>query len=480
MTSFLNTLSQQERDAFIRKKLDYQAETRAMLLSKYLGEDALNTFIDTLQKPVTSGLSSLQKTIRNIPLTGAASSLTNKVLNQALGEVRAEEHAKQIKALNAKLARQNGSSSSRSNTGTVENLVKNVLNQSLGEVRAEERVKAVKRNQIQIQSRPHTVEQPQEQPESLPEGRSSPVRRRSTDNKKSIIANVDRIMDMIVKIPVKDMKDVNAIKKRIKAEKTKLNKKIRKKEYNQNFRDEVTVPFENVITLSEKIINEFRGKKTDFNEFISRFDNPTFANFSTVLLKAQQPQQLQQPQLGFGLLGRSGHGILKKNDLVGSGLFKHLKNKPYTVHPTTGLFGGLKILVRDLIKNKNLMVHRSNDKNKKLIVNTPVDSDTVDLLLKSPEKKREYSGGSVQVLKHLTSLSGLAPAKNSVKYRMMKTGGQVGENELINRLIVLTGEVMAGNNNVGSDIETVAKKLRDIGRMTKKQFTNIIKRYVKN
>lgn len=166
----------------------------------------------------------------------------------------------------------------------------------------------------------------------------------------------------------------------------------------------------------------------------------------------------------------------------GKGL--HSKKNPYKVGKG-GEFGTLKINIPQLKTGKLQVMNGSGA----VVMNKKVDLDTVDLLTKRIDNKREYSTKSINTLKKLIEHSNL-PITQSSKYTLATTGKTSNKvpvpqyhyykspDELLDRAQILAGEVEAGNITARNEIIAIFNELYRSNSIDNKTYNKLVKKYM--
>ena len=115
------------------------------------------------------------------------------------------------------------------------------------------------------------------------------------------------------------------------------------------------------------------------------------------------------------------------------------------------------IVIPTLLRQLHLVAIKDGKK----VIDRPIDFDTIDLLTKRFNSKKQYSPLSKMVFDELNRLSQIPIHKTSRKFQ--KTGSGVvyfnNTNDLIDRLELLGGSILASNNGVKSEFSQVAHSL---------------------
>ena len=105
-------------------------------------------------------------------------------------------------------------------------------------------------------------------------------------------------------------------------------------------------------------------------------------------------------------------------------------------------------------------------KDGKKVYDKQVDFDTLDLLTKRfNSKKKKYSPLSTMVFDELNRISDIPIHRTSNKYKKIGSGVVYYNNpvELLDRLELLGGSILAGNNDVKNEFSKIAHTLNKLG-----------------
>ena len=109
-----------------------------------------------------------------------------------------------------------------------------------------------------------------------------------------------------------------------------------------------------------------------------------------------------------------------------------------------------------------------------------VDFDTIDLLTKRFNSKKKYSPLSQMVFNELNRLSEIPIHRSSQKYTKIGCGVVFYNDvsDLIDRMELLGGAIMAGNNCSKNEFSEIAHKLYQLGTIDNNQLNDLLKGYV--
>ena len=131
------------------------------------------------------------------------------------------------------------------------------------------------------------------------------------------------------------------------------------------------------------------------------------------------------------------------------------------------LYGQLKVVAR---------------KNGQKVYDRLADYDTIYLLTKRFDAKKNYSTLARSVFNDLNRLSGIPIHRTSKKYSKLGSGVVYYNNpqDLLSRLELLGGSLSAGNNSedVREEFAKIVHKLNKLNIVDNKQMTDLMKEYL--
>ena len=172
-------------------------------------------------------------------------------------------------------------------------------------------------------------------------------------------------------------------------------------------------------------------------------------------------------------------GILEegtKTLKVGIGIFTQTKSNAYKINPNTGVYGIVTIDMPKLYGQLKLTAHKDG----KEVYDKQVDFDTLDLLTKRFNSKKKYSPLSKMVFDDLNRISDIPIHRTSNKYKKIGAGVVYYNNpaDLLDRLELLGGSILAGNNGVKNEFSKIAHTLNKLGVLNNNQLNSLIKQYI--
>ena len=141
-----------------------------------------------------------------------------------------------------------------------------------------------------------------------------------------------------------------------------------------------------------------------------------------------------------------------------------------------GKYGNLIIDVPKLMGQLHLVARKDSNK----VLDKKVDFDTIDLLTKRFNSKKKYSNLSKMVFNELNKLSEIPIHRSSKKYSKIGSGiiYYNDVNDLIDRMELLGGSIMAGNDGVKNEFSEIVHKLFQLGKIDNGKLNDLLKVYV--
>ena len=151
------------------------------------------------------------------------------------------------------------------------------------------------------------------------------------------------------------------------------------------------------------------------------------------------------------------------------------KRNAYKINKS-GQYGGLLIDIPKLMGQLRLIASKDGQK----VLDKKVDFDTIDLLTKRFNSKKKYSDIAKMVFNELNQLSEIPIHKTSNKFKKIGSGVVYFNNinDLLDRMELLGGSILAGNNGVKNEFSQIAHKLNQLGTISNKQLIELLKNYV--
>ena len=172
---------------------------------------------------------------------------------------------------------------------------------------------------------------------------------------------------------------------------------------------------------------------------------------------------------------RSRIGIIPEGKkTLGQGYMQPKRNA-YKIS-SGGQYGNLIIDIPKLIGQLRLLATRDGTK----VLDKRVDFDTIDLLTKRFNSNKKYSDLSKMVFNQLKKLSEIPIHKSSKKYSKIGSGVVYynDTNDLIDRMELLGGSILAGNNGSKDEFSLIAHKLYQNGTIDNEKLNDLLQVYV--
>ena len=159
---------------------------------------------------------------------------------------------------------------------------------------------------------------------------------------------------------------------------------------------------------------------------------------------------------------------------IGEG-YRQPKRNAYKIS-SGGQYGNLIIDVPKLMGQLHLVAKKDDSK----VLDQKVDFDTIDLLTKRYNSKKKYSDLSKMVFNQLNKLSEIPIHRSSKKYSKIGSGVLYynNTNDLIDRMELLGGSIMAGNDSAKSEFSEIVHKLFQLGVIDNGKLNDLLQVYV--
>ena len=161
---------------------------------------------------------------------------------------------------------------------------------------------------------------------------------------------------------------------------------------------------------------------------------------------------------------------------VGKGIYTQKKRNAYKINPQTGVYGNVNIDVPKLYGQLKLIAHKDG----KRVYEKQVDFDTLDLLTKRFNSKKKYSPLSKMVFDELNRISDIPIHRTNNKYKKIDSGVVYYNNpaDLLDRVELLGGSILAGNNVVKNELSQIAHTLNKLSVLNNNQLNSLLKEYI--
>ena len=163
----------------------------------------------------------------------------------------------------------------------------------------------------------------------------------------------------------------------------------------------------------------------------------------------------------------------------GSGIYTQKKRNAYKIDQN-GQYGGLIIDLPKLYGHLKVIAHKNGPEGLVKVYDKQADFDTLDLLTKRFNSKKKYSDLSKKIFDELNQISGIPIHRTSSKFKKIGQGVIYynNPNDLLDRMELLGGSILAGNDGVKKEFTQIAHTLNKIGVINNNQLNNLIKEYI--
>ena len=162
---------------------------------------------------------------------------------------------------------------------------------------------------------------------------------------------------------------------------------------------------------------------------------------------------------------------------TGEGIYTQKKRNAYKISQR-GQYGGLVIDLPKLYGHLKVVAHKNGQK----VYDKQPDFDTLDLLTKRFNNRKNYSELARSVFNDLNRLNEIPIHKTSKKYSKLGSGVVYYNNpqDLLSRLEILGGSMSAGNDSsdVREEFVKIAHRLNKLNVIDNKQMNDLIKEYI--
>ena len=149
------------------------------------------------------------------------------------------------------------------------------------------------------------------------------------------------------------------------------------------------------------------------------------------------------------------------------------KGNAYKINPKTGVYRNVNIDVPKLYGQLKPIAHKDGRK----VYEKQVDFDTLDLLTKRFNSKNIYSPLSKMMFDELNRISDIPIHGTSNKY-MYSVVYCNNPADLLGRLELLGGSILAGNNGVKTEFSQIVHTSSKLGVLNNNQLNNLLKEYI--
>ena len=159
----------------------------------------------------------------------------------------------------------------------------------------------------------------------------------------------------------------------------------------------------------------------------------------------------------------------------GSGIYTQKKRNAYKIDQN-GQYGGLIIDLPKLYGHLKVIARKNGQK----VYEKQADFDTLDLLTKRFNGKKKYSDLSKIIFDELNQISGIPIHQTSSKFKKIGQGVIYynNPNDLLDRMELLGGSILAGNDGVIKEFTQIAHTLNKIGVINNNQLNDLLQNYI--
>ena len=163
----------------------------------------------------------------------------------------------------------------------------------------------------------------------------------------------------------------------------------------------------------------------------------------------------------------------------GSGIYTQKKRNAYKIDQN-GQYGGLIIDLPKLYGHLKVIAHKNGPEGLVKVYDKQADFDTLDLLTKRFNSKKKYSDLSKKIFDELNQISGIPIHRTSSKFKKIGQGVIYynNPNDLLDRMELLGGSILAGNDGVKKEFTQIVHTLNKIGVINNNQLNDLIKEYI--
>ena len=227
-------------------------------------------------------------------------------------------------------------------------------------------------------------------------------------------------------------------------------------------------------SIVKKVNDKIKRSETYTHERSTKTGKP-LANLSKNEKSTFERNKVQQTYLK-DYLSRLSH-VKAAPQFIGTGILSQRKRNAYKIGQG-GSYGNLTIDLPKLMGQLKLVAHKNGSK----VYDKVVDFDTIDLLTKRFNSRKNYSDLSKKVFEKLNSLSEIPIHKTSKKYQKIGSGVKFfsDSNDLLTRMELLVGEMDAGNNStdVRDEFIEIIHVIHKLGLIDVGQLNSLLKDYV--
>ena len=223
--------------------------------------------------------------------------------------------------------------------------------------------------------------------------------------------------------------------------------------------------------ISKKVKNQIKRKKEYIKNNSTKKGQP-FAKLKKSQVTAYKRNKIELPYLE-DYLGRLNH-VKAAPKYIGESIYTQKKRNAYKISKG-GQHGGLVIDLPKLHGHLKVVAHKNGQK----VYDKQADFDTLDLLTKRFNSRKNYSQLARTIFNDLNRLSEIPIHRTSKKYSQIGSGVVYYNNpqDLLSRLELLGGSMSAGNNS--SDVrEQFVNIVHKLNVIDNKQMNDLMKNYL--
>ena len=222
-------------------------------------------------------------------------------------------------------------------------------------------------------------------------------------------------------------------------------------------------------------VNSKIKRNEDYNKEHSTKKGEPYKKLKKIQLSTYQRHKMELPYLKDYLV-RLNH-IKAAPKYMGEGIYTQKKRNAYKISQK-GQYGGLVIDLPKLQGQLKVIAHKNGQK----VYDKQADFDTLDLLTKRFNSKKNHSELARSVFSDLNRLSKIPIHRTSKKYSKLGSGVVYYNNpkDLLSRLELLGGSMSAGNNSsdVREEFVKIVHRLNKLNVIDNKQVNDLMKEYL--
>ena len=226
--------------------------------------------------------------------------------------------------------------------------------------------------------------------------------------------------------------------------------------------------------LITKVNFKIKRNKDYIKEHSTKKGEP-YKSLKKIQLSTYQRHKMELPYLEDYLV-RLNH-IKAAPKYMGEGIHIQKKRNAYKISQN-GQYGGLVIDLPKLHGHLKVVAHKNGQK----VYDKQADFDTLDLLTKRFNSRKNYSQLARSIFNDLNRLSEIPIHRTSKKYSKLGSGVVYYNNpeDLLSRLELLGGSMSAGNNSsdVREEFAKIVHMLNKLKVINNKQMSDIMKNYL--